>query len=104
MKTSSHHCTVHLNSRVFTDTDVWMAKVLTSTKYLRESLTNLSELSRLIEIEPKSTKHIEFVQKEGQNDGKDRMKQKITMGFCEKTVLTASIEKMLLNMLVAWLS
>mgnify|MGYP006872775395 CR=1 FL=1 len=64
MKTSCHHCTVHLNSRVLTDRDVWMPKVLMSTKYLRESLTDLSELPKSTEIEPKSNKHIEFVQKE----------------------------------------
>ena len=38
-------------------------------KDLRQSLTDLSELPKLTEIEPKSTKNIEFVQKEGQNDG-----------------------------------
>ena len=72
MKTSTHHSSVHLNSNVLTYIDVWMPKVLMTAKDLKESLTNLSELPKLIEIEPKSTKNIEFVQKEGQNDGKDR--------------------------------
>ena len=55
MKTSTHHSSVHLNSNVLIDRDVWMPKVLMSTKYLRESLTNLSDLRKLTEIEPKST-------------------------------------------------
>ena len=46
-----------------------MPKVLMTAKDLRESLTDLSELPKLTEIEPKSTKPIEFVQKEGQSDG-----------------------------------
>ena len=32
-------------------------------------MIDLSELTKLTEIEPKSTKHNEFVQKEDQNDG-----------------------------------
>ena len=67
MKTSTHHSSVHLNSNIFTDKDVWMPKVLMTVKDLRESLTDLSELPKLTAIEP-NTKHIEFVQ-EGQNYG-----------------------------------
>ena len=79
MKTSTHHSSVHLNSNVLTDRDVWMP-----AKDLRESLTDLSELPKLTKIEPKSTKHIEFVQKEGQNDGKDRKEPKYHSGVLRK--------------------
>ena len=48
---------------------------------LRESLTDLSELPKLTEIEPKSTKQIEFVQEEGQNDGKYRKEPRYHSGF-----------------------
>ena len=67
MKTTTHHSSVHLNSNVLTDRDVLAPKVLSPAKELRESLTDLSELPKLTKIEPKSTKQIEFVQKEDQN-------------------------------------
>ena len=87
VKTSTHHSSVHLNSNVLTDNDVWMPNVLMTAKYLRESLTNLSELPKLTEIEPKSTKHIEFVQKEGQSDGKDRKEPKYHSGVLRKNCI-----------------
>ena len=43
---------MHLNLNVFTDKDVWMPKVLMTVKDLRESLTDLSELPKLTDIEP----------------------------------------------------
>ena len=53
-----------------------MAKVLSLAKDLRESLTDLSKLPKLTDIEPNNTqKQIEFVQEDGQNDGKDRKEQ-----------------------------
>ena len=87
MKTSTHHSSVHLNSNIFTDKDVWMPKVLMTAKDLRESLTDLSELPKLTEIEPKSTKHNEFVQKEDQNDGKDIKEPKHPCGVLRKNCI-----------------
>ena len=58
-----------------------MPKVLMLVKDLREYLTNLSESTKLTEIEPKSTKQIEFAQEEGQNDGKDRKESRYQVGF-----------------------
>ena len=58
MKTSTHHSSVHLNSNVFTNIDVRMPKVLMTAKDLRESLTDLSELPKLTEIEPKLSRLI----------------------------------------------
>ena len=55
MKTSTHHSSVHLSSNVLTDKDVLMAKVLSLAKDLRESLTDLSKLPKLTDIEPNNT-------------------------------------------------
>ena len=55
-------------------------KVLSPAKDLRESLTDLTELPKLTEIETKSSKQIEFVQEECQNDGKDRKEPRYQSG------------------------
>ena len=53
---------------------------MSPAKDLRESLTDLTELPKLTEIETKSSKQIEFVQEEGQNDGKDRKEPRYQSG------------------------
>ena len=64
-----------------------MPKVLMSTKYLRESLTDLTELPKLTEIEPKSSKQTEFVQEEGQNDGKDKKESRYHSGVLKTNLI-----------------
>ena len=62
-------------------------KHATTFYYKVENRLKEKKFSKLTEVEPKSTKHIEFVQKEGQNDGKDRKEPKYHSGVLRKNCI-----------------